>query len=76
MSAVSSLLQDGKAGGQSGFVYVALSPALGWRQVKIGRTANVHQRMNDKREFFAAPVQHAIEALDMLHEVMTGGRTH
>ena len=33
-------------------------------------------RMNDKREFFGVPVQHAIEALDMLHNVMMGGRTH
>lgn len=114
MSAV-SLLNAGKPG-QPGLVYIALSPALGWRQVKIGRTVNVgqrmrdlsrhtgvpedfnvvyskrfvdaaraeavmhevfaEQRMNDKREFFSVPVQHAIEALDMLHDVMTGGRTH
>jgi len=99
MSAV-SLLSDGKDG-QQGYVYIALSPALGWRQVKIGRTVNIRQRMhdlsrntgvpeefnavyykrftdadlaeavmhevfsdyrmNDKREFFAVPVQHAIE---------------
>ncbi|MBU2845669.1 GIY-YIG nuclease family protein [Acidithiobacillus ferriphilus] len=109
-----SLLQ-GKAG-QHGFVYIALSPALGWKQCKIGRTVNLNQRMRDlsrntgvpeefnavyskrfadatlaesvmhevfsdqrmnaRREFFAVPVQHAIEALDMLHEVMNGGRTH
>ena len=114
MSAV-SLLQDDKAG-QPGLVYIALSPALGWRQCKIGRTANIQQRMRDlsrdtgvpqefsavyfkkfsnaalaeavmhevfsdqrmnhKREFFAVPVQHAIEALDMLCDVMNGGRTH
>ncbi|MBU2766138.1 GIY-YIG nuclease family protein [Acidithiobacillus ferrivorans] len=114
MSAV-SLLQDEKVG-QPGHVYIAISPALGWRQVKIGRTINLNQRMrdlsrdtgvpeefsavyskrfanaalaeavmhevfgdqrmNDKREFFSVPVQHAIEALDLLHDVMTGGRTH
>ncbi|MDR7925926.1 GIY-YIG nuclease family protein [Acidithiobacillus thiooxidans] len=34
------------------------------------------QRMNDRREFFAVPVQHAIEVLDMLADVMHGGRTH
>jgi hypothetical protein len=33
-------------------------------------------RMNDKREFFSVPVQYAIECLDLLHDVMTGGRTH
>lgn len=114
MSAV-SLLSDSKAG-QPGDVYIALSSALGWRQVKIGRTVNIGQRMrdlsrdtgvpeafsavyhkkfadaalaesvmhevfadrrmNEKREFFAVPVQHAIEALDLLHDVTTGGRTH
>lgn len=114
MSAV-SLLSEGKAG-QSGFVYIALSPALGWRQCKIGRTVNISQRMrdlsrntgvpeefsavyskrfidaalaeavmhevfsehrmNEKREFFAVPVQHAIECLDMIYDVMSGGRTH
>ena len=113
MSAV-SLLSDGQPG-QPGFVYIALSPALGWRQVKIGRTADLDQRMrdlsrntgvpqefsavyfkkftdaamaeavmheifadrrmNEKREFFGVPVQHAIEALDLLHQVMLGGRT-
>jgi hypothetical protein len=113
MSAV-SLLNEGKEG-QPGFVYIALSPALGWRQVKIGRTVNLGQRMrdlsrdtgvpeafsavyykrfadaalaeavmhevfadrrmNEKREFFHMPVQHAIEALDLLHDVMSGGRT-
>ena len=112
---VVSLLSDGKAG-QPGFVYIALSPALGWRQCKIGRTVNLDQRMrdlsrntgvpeefnavyskrftdatlaeavmhqvftdqrmNERREFFAVPVQHAIEALDMLHDVMNGGQTH
>lgn len=100
----------------AGFVYVALSPALGWRQVKIGRTINIgqrmrdlsrdtgvpeefravyfkkfpnaalaeavmhevfsDQRMNERREFFAVPVQHVIEALDLLSDVMSGGRTH
>lgn len=110
-----SLLQDGKVG-QPGFVYIALSPALGWRQVKIGRTINIgqrmrdlsrdtgvpesfsavyykkfnnaalaeavmhqvfdDQRMNERREFFAVPVQHVIEALDLLSDVMSGGRTH
>ncbi|MBU2857810.1 GIY-YIG nuclease family protein [Acidithiobacillus ferrooxidans] len=114
MSAV-SLLSEGQPG-QPGHVYIALSPALGWKQVKIGRTMNISQRMrdlsrntgvpeefsavyskrfadvalaesvmhevfadrrmNDKREFFSVPVQHAIEALDLLHDVMSGGRTH
>lgn len=114
MSAV--VLFNGGKEGQPGFVYIALSPALGWKQCKIGRTVNIDQRMrdlsrdtgvpeafsavyhkkfadaplaeavmheifaahrmNDKREFFGVPVQHAIEALDMLHNVMMGGRTH
>lgn len=114
MAAV-SLLRDGKHG-QPGVVYIALSPSLGWRQVKIGRTVNLDQRMrdlsrdtgvpqefravyfkkfpdaalaesvmhqvfsnqrvNDRREFFGVPVQHAIEVLDLLHDVMNGGRTH
>jgi hypothetical protein len=115
MSAV-HLLQDEHPSGQPGHVYIALSPALGWKQIKIGRTINLNQRMrdlsrntgvpeefnavyskrfpnaalaeavmhqvfgdqrmNEKREFFAVPVQHAIECLDLLHDVMNGGRTH
>lgn len=112
-----ALLDDGKRkADKDGYVYIALSPALGWRQVKIGRTINLdqrmrdlsrdtgvpesfnavyykrftdaslaeavmhavfdEQRMNDKREFFAVPVQHVIEVLDMLADVMHGGRTH
>jgi len=116
MSAV-MLLRDGKTkDGRPGFVYIALSPALGWKQVKISRTVNIGQRMrdlsrdtgvpeefnavyykkfadaalaetvmhevfsdrrmNDRREFFHVPVQHAIEALDMLHDALIGGITH
>lgn len=112
-----ALLDDGnRKAGNAGYVYIALSPALGWRQVKIGRTINIDrrmqdlsrdtgvpeafhavyykrftdaalaeavmhtvfdgQRMNERREFFSVPVQHAIEALDMLSDVLHGGRTH
>lgn len=95
---------------ESGYVYIATSPSLGWAKVKIGRTCNLDRRMadlsrhsgvpepfravyaqrfsdmvlaerfmhqtfaanriSDQREFFAIPVQYAMEVLDVVHELI------